>query len=789
VTRWFWRAAFAAAVATTTVSAQVSIGGPLRVMAQVLQQQQVINSKAGQSQNPREPTGFPELPSKDGELPAPRKYGAQEKVLTILPGDTEWTMKAGHVHASNGVHAQYKGYDLYGDVLDGDTGTDVYTVTGHAKVVGVDQVITGEKVTIDYRHRSFVSQKSESDLKPSFFPSGSILGDVYVKGLDSFGSARELYGDYTELTTCNLPDPHFELISKKSDLRPHRRLILWDSQLWILKHHILTIPYLSIPLDSRSNPYTPEVGHSPDEGYYAKFRLPIALRSRDNFLDARIDEYSKLGQGLGLDYDYQNRVMKGMASVYHIFGGANDTEISVDHDEHFGRSELTFNTTYQKNNYLVANNSTLINTRAQFTIPQSNGSFDQISFSRNSNDSLGFTSIQQLYGFADTRVFSPALRSTLNLAYSDNFSSSVGSTNIDSKEVDVRFDATDDLKKAQAELQYMRNIPVGANNNTFFGVADQTPVVTLRTDSTRLMTPKLAAELPFQTDLSFGQYGTPSFSGLGAQHVTRANFDFDFTRPDHPDRRFDYTLNTRFQQAIYSDDAAQYVNGLDLGTRYNLGRDTAFNVHYDYLAQHGFSPLDFDRTGQNNLLTSDISLRPFRTFLVAAQTGYDFMAHLQDQPSFQDVGIKTEWNPRNYFQMRTLSTYDTTAKSISNIRVDFAYKPGATFLSAGFRYDGIQHKIGEVDLYVDAFKWGRLKTSMILDYDGYIKQFTAKHFSFTYDLHCAEAILQILDNPTGFRAGTQIGFYFRLKAFPFNTPFGVGTRGQAVGAGTGRDFY
>ncbi|HZH98999.1 MAG TPA: hypothetical protein VEX38_08505, partial [Fimbriimonadaceae bacterium] len=124
-----------------------------------------------------------------------------------------------------------------------------------------------------------------------------------------------------------------------------------------------------------------------------------------------------------------------------------------------------------------------------------------------------------------------------------------------------------------------------------------------------------------------------------------------------------------------------------------------------------------------------------------------------------------------------------------NIRIDLAYRPGATFISAGARYDGLRHTWGNANLFIDGLKWGRLSTSMILAYNGYIKKFEARHFSFTYDLHCADVILQIIDNPVGFRPGTQISLFFRLKAFPFNTPFGTGRNGQPIGTGTGRDFF
>jgi hypothetical protein len=769
--------------------AQVNLGSTFSAVATALNRQGAgFNNSAARPQNPLEPTGFPPPPGKEEELPPPRQYGPQERVVQIM-SPSRFTQNGSHIHASEGVHARYLGYDMYGDVLDGDTQTRIFTLTGHVKVVGADSVVNGTKVTVNLRDNTFISERGDVDLRPNFFPLGRVQSDIYVRGASEWGSRRELFGNLTEVTTCNLPDPHFELIAKSTDLRPYRRVIMRNVSLYILRRHILTIPYLSIPLDDRSSRYTPEVGHTPDEGYYVRLKVPVALHSNNDFLDARTDYYTKIGPALGADFSYQNRNLNGLVNLYTFLQGSRQLSLNLRHDQHIGRSDFTLDSSYQKGNYLISSDSTLLNTRAQLTIPSSNGTFDQLMFTRNTNSSQGFNSSQQIIGLNDSRVFSPRTRSTLNLSLSDNSSSFAGGESIVSKELDVQFDANSDLKKATAELQYLRNIPIGQNNNSFFGVSDQTPVFTLKSDATRLLSRKLAPEFPFQVDLSTGNFGTPGFLGGEAQHINRTNFDFAFTRPDHPQRRFDVQLNGRFQQGLYSDDTAQYVTGMDSAARYTLGRDTSLNLRYSYLQQHGFTPLEFDRTGRTNMFTSDVSFRPFRNLLLGAQSGYDFLQIEQQQTPWQSVGVRSEWTPRPWFQLRGLATYDTFQHAWSNIRFDLGYKPGATFVSAGVRYDGILNRVGEVNIFVDGFKWGRLKTSMILDYDGYIRQFAARHFSFTYDLHCAEAILQILDNPTGYRPGTQIAFFIRLKAFPFNTPFGIGNRGQVVGSGTGRDFY
>jgi len=57
-----------------------------------------------------------------------------------------------------------------------------------------------------------------------------------------------------------------------------------------------------------------------------------------------------------------------------------------------------------------------------------------------------------------------------------------------------------------------------------------------------------------------------------------------------------------------------------------------------------------------------------------------------------------------------------------------------------------------------------------------------------YDLHCAEAVLTYQQQNAGFNPGRTITLMIRIKALPFSSPFGAGTRGQPLGTGTGTSF-
>jgi hypothetical protein len=144
-----------------------------------------------------------------------------------------------------------------------------------------------------------------------------------------------------------------------------------------------------------------------------------------------------------------------------------------------------------------------------------------------------------------------------------------------------------------------------------------------------------------------------------------------------------------------------------------------------------------------------------------------------------------EYQPSDRLRIRGLANYLPEESSWGNLRADIAWKYGDTFFGAATRYDSLRHKLGNLNLFIDGLKWGRLKLSTLLLYNGYLQKFDSTHISLTYDLHCAEAVLQVLDNNVGFRPGREVLFFIRLKGLPFDSPFGIGRSGEPIGFGTG----
>ncbi|MFN3728694.1 MAG: hypothetical protein ACK4XJ_03155 [Fimbriimonadaceae bacterium] len=726
------------------------------------------------SGNPLNPAGFPNPPQRSGAIPTPEPGAEDDRFLQILKGlvgggrNEIYTFRGG-------VELRYRGLDLFANSAVADLRNEEVSLIGSVRVIGVDQVVTGARVDLNFRDRTYRAFETSAELRPSFLE-GRTLGDVYVDGLRSYGSRIHLYVDDAHVTTCPLDHPHYEFVSRQAEVRVGRRIILRDTKVRLFDRTLANIPYLSFPLDRYSNRYFPEFGYSNEEGYFVKFTF-IAPVGQYNEIETRLDYYTKLGLGLGNTYRYEDPSMIGFAQYYFITG-QRSLQGSSSHRQRIGQMTFQLDNTYQRFDALNAPQNTIFQTRSSLTIPNSNGT-TRLGLIRNSNEGDNFQSVQQTVSLNHQQRLSDRTNTSLDVAYATSNTSFSGG-GVERKQLDVRLRAQHELDVATAEFEYQRAIPVGQIDN-FFSGTDRTPMLTLRSDSRRIFGESVGKNLPLTFESSFGELVDTS----RRRRILRTYFDVAYQRPSSMQQRHSFGFNGRLRQGIYSDDTAQVTLDYAANYRYSLGRDTAFNVRYSFLRGYGFSPLAIDHYGMTNLFTADLSVRPIPSLLFAAQTGYDFLETDFRSTNWQNISLRSEWRPSTTFLLRSLSSYDTRLQNWSNFRFDLGARMGQTTLSVGSRYDVQRHTWGNINVYLDSLQIGRLKVSTVLNYNGFIDKFEARHFQFTLDMHCAEAILTIIDNQVGFRSGTQIGLFLRLKALPFDTGFGVGSRGQAIGTGTG----
>jgi LPS-assembly protein len=442
-----------------------------------------------------------------------------------------------------------------------------------------------------------------------------------------------------------------------------------------------------------------------------------------------------------------------------------------------GAGSLILNASYQQQNYLTAPQSTLLNTRAQYVLPWLGGN-SRLSWFRVGSDRASFSSVTENLAFSDSRPWGSALNTQLDV----NLAKSQSSSGTDSQRLDLRFSGHSDLRSLTADLMYQRSIPVGGSAG-FFSATDRTPMLTLRTDSRRLFSPGVATLWPLRAEFSIGELADPASGGS----ITRMDFNVGVNRAErkgHSSLRW----SGGFKQGLYSDDTAQYVLDYTVGWTYELGGRSRLDFGYRNHRAFGFSPLSMDRTGRNDACSMDFNYQLHPSLLLTARTGYDILQADRGNVPWQQVWLQTAWVPTKNLSVRTSSTYDTFSQLWSNARLDANYVLGDFKVGLGTRYDGRRSVWGATSLLVEGLRIGRTTLQTALDWNGYTQRFDAQHLSLIYDLHEAELVLDYMDNQVGFRSGRQIALFFRLKAFPTRSPFGSGTRGQAIGGGTGFGF-
>lgn len=680
------------------------------------------------------------------------------------------------VKMSGGVKFRYGDYIGVADEVEGDLDTEIFILRGNVKLNGKDLDYEGDVIEANFKTEVFGFKRAGSTIKPQLIK-GQIKDNLYIRGESGTGSEKyyELAG--ADCTTCDLPHAHYHIKARKMSVYPQDRLIMRDAEINILGKTILRLPYFSIPLNDYAPRYIPETGQSPDEGYFIKSRFGVGIPG-DDLLDTRFDYMTKLGFGLGTDLDYRDKNMKGTLKVYGLIGQDKTFTSSLNHSQKWGRSTITSALDLSQRNYLSAPGNTTLNTRNTIAIPNSGGN-TRLGFNYASNKANNFSTESQNLTLSDQRKVGK-----LNISNDFNLSTYIsgGSSFSSSRRVlDVRSRAQQSTDRVDIEMQYQRAIPIGTIAN-FFSGTEMTPMLTFRTDSARVTGAK-DSQKKLSMEMSVGEL----FDSIRKKPISRTFFDVGLPSQTLKSGAFSLNGSSRFRQGLYSDDTAQYIFNSDLGASYQFDTTGSLNIRYNYLRAQGYTPLNIDRTGRTDFFGADLNWK-IHNLNLAATTGYDLLQSEREglnRTPWQTVGIRAEYNPFSGLEVRTSTSYDTFNKVWSNVRTDIKFERGKTKYLFGIRYDGQRHTWGSANLFAEGLRWGRLQTAFLLSYNGYTKSFESRQFNFVYDMHCSEAVLTIIENNVGFRTGRQVGFYIRLKALPFNTGFGTGTRGQGFGVGSG----
>lgn len=715
------------------------------------------------------PTFFPEAKERTG----PKITGAPNEIS--IWNAEEISRYGDRVDLRGQARLSFQGYDLQSDEVSGDLSVRSFLARGRAMLLYDEAYVRGRIVSLNASDRTFSAFDARAQLSPRLIQ-GRLTEDLYTEAEETSGSEERVFLHRCSVTTCNLEKPHFFLAANRMDVIPGRRARLTGVTVTVLDRRLIRIPSFTVPLAEFSDRYVPEIGQSREEGFFVKTRTTVPLRGA-SYIDTRLDYYSRLGFGFGNDVNYVFDAGRGIARWFSITGRRRSASADIRHQQRLAGGQLFLDGVFNQNSYLVGPDVTTLNFRASYGLASRTGTTN-VDFFRTGTSSVQFRSFSEVLSVQDQRQLGRDFQAGFNLALNTNESRQPGGGAAIQRRLDLQSRGAYRWSKADATIEYQRSIPVSGLGE-FFAGSDRTPVLSLRTDSSRIFGPLQRWNLPFTLELSAGEWADP----LQKRLYTRYFLDLQMNRSSDPNRALSASWSGSFRQGLYNDDTAQYVLQSFLTTRFRQGKGLEIRLGHNYLRGYGYTPLSIDRTGIINVVNYDATFESGSKFSASLSTGYDLAALERRQAPWQPVQVRIQYRPNEDTVLRANTVFESSRSLWSIFRFEGATRILGGGVSFNAQYDGFRRRFGPTNLFLEGLTFGKLKISAILNYNGYRERFDSRQYALTYDLHCSEAILVVSENLVGFRAGTEVGFFIRIKGLPFETPFGIGRRGQAIGGG------
>ena len=140
------------------------------------------------STNPLDAKGFKaNLPE---QIPIGGPMPDQSGDMVVRGGHSSGTFTLPHLEG--GFVAEYKGYRMEGDVLDGNRRSQVYIISGNAVLTGPDAVVTARRIVVDYQNRTYEAYDGEKEMRPSLV-GGVLQTDMYSKARRGNRNGKEQF--------------------------------------------------------------------------------------------------------------------------------------------------------------------------------------------------------------------------------------------------------------------------------------------------------------------------------------------------------------------------------------------------------------------------------------------------------------------------------------------------------------------------------------------------------------------------------------------------------------------
>ena len=733
------------------------------------------------------PSGEPLPPSKPGPEPTappgeegkPAEPGAaappaQEKLgpdkVHVEADKTFMTEDA--IAAEGHVVLKTDEYTLHADTAEVDLVKNVARLRGHVVIEGNNQRTEGLSLWIDLDSGAWKIEREATKVEPQFFTEG-VEEPLYLGGSEAdYDPATDIIKVLRgEGTSCDLPNPHYDLESKTIRVRPGDLVTFEKPSLYLLGHRILRYPFnLTMSLKQREQNIIPEFGRNDVEGYYLKLAMLYMLGPTSNGV-VRLHLTQLRGIGLGFDHLLETTHHSMGLSVFdEPSQGALSTRVN---DSWRISRTLTseFTNSYQANSGFSFSSSTMSD---DLTLRNADVSSDTtLGVTRSMTGSASGSSGR----FGSTFSHSQRLgtNTTWNLRSSYTRATFGGTGTTDDEELAEEFELRHQAKAYDMDFAMSNRSDLSQTPSGGFYTLNRLPFLAFETDSRRLGGWRAFGRAYTRMRLEMGSYSEePS-----GERVRRLAWTGDFGGSEYslgPTTKVRTAL--RLRQSFYDNGDAQYSGYFDGQLRHAITKTWMTQLTYDYTATRGVSPLRLDYGGQSNETRWQfVRVVPDRS-RIQLDSGFDFISN-----QWYDVRALAEVRASEHLYVRAQSSYSIQDSRWWPLVLKITQASEHSYADLTFNYDLDQQKLSTITADTD-FRfgpWWRLE--FVGSYSGFTHQIDQADVRLTRDLHCMLGQISYSTYPRQFNI--SIG----IKAFPgLERALGIGGNGAYLPGGGG-SFY
>ncbi len=719
-------------------------------------------------------TPAPETPATAAPTGATAPGSVEQPAAPTEPklGENQYRIDADELRYTQGavfgrghVRIHYKDLILSCDAAEIDENQEWSDLHGNVVITSPSERTTAEQLRFNLETGEWKLTGGWTELEPSFFAEGLVHEPVYLGGeaVTSTPRLNLVESHKSELTTCDLPDPHYDVTADSTAIRPGRDITFDHPTFYLLGRRIFRYPgKIRVSLRDKHGKIVPEFGENDVEGFYAKFAYPYDAGPHANGL-IHLNLTTKRGPGVGVDHYFHTGQSAGEFSFFYEPFMSSYSAL-VQHMYQFNRGlSSSLNLSLQTNSGYGLGASTSM--ASDWTIrADSANAHTTLGFEDSLSDGSGFSSQSFISNFLHQQTGPAGLNWTIRSMYQ---SSDFGAGESSQNQLQLYLDLLRHQPAFDAELTYQQTLNLGNPSPTnFLYATDELPALVLSSDTKRLGIPWFA--IPINTRLEIGQFHEEPDDIT----VTRTSAEADmYGQPIHLAKGHDVLSGMSFRQTFYSDGSAQYDIRADSNFQSHWGGPWYSQVSWNWELPQGNAPLRNDFAAKQNYVSVDLSRYIANRSRIEFTSGYDAEAQ-----TWQDALLRGEYTPNMHNRFELQADFDPNFHQWRPFQFQWQYAQlNRLNLTLVTSYDTQLSTLAQVALdsdWVLSRKW-RLET--LTSYNGALHDFDYLEARITRDLHCWLGSLSYsLSN-------REIRINFALKAFPFEDwQYGIGNRGQLL---------